>query len=131
MVAGIFVTHGTLGEAVSKTAELIMGKHTDLYCLSNMNLAPTDLYEKLLQLVDQDPYPQDGAIIMVCLKGGNTWHMACKVAHERPYVQVISGLNLAMAFSLITKRDKFPYQELVQVLKQDSCRNIDIFPKNF
>jgi len=130
VIAGIFLTHGMLGEAIFKTTEFIMGKQTDLYYLSNVDSTPQLLYQKLLQLVDQPPYPEDGAIIMVCLKGGNTWHVACKVAHERPHVRVISGLNLAMAFSLLTKRDKFPYYQLVQILKQDSCRNIDIFPKN-
>ncbi|GBD92832.1 PTS system mannose-specific EIIAB component [bacterium BMS3Abin05] len=127
MINGIVLTHSDLGKAFVNTAFRIVGPANRIDSLSSAGLSPKDLKVRLEKIVERDDN-DDKTIVFVGLKGGNPWHVACRVAKERPNISVISGLNLPMLLSFLTKRDELPLSGLLEILKIDALRGIDIFP---
>ncbi|MBC7186669.1 MAG: hypothetical protein H5U38_06505, partial [Calditrichaeota bacterium] len=52
-----------------------------------------------------------------------------KVAKRHPHVRVISGVNLPMLLSFLTKRDRLPFPELVETVCRDGARGISAYPE--
>ncbi len=127
MINGIVLTHGNLGGALVKTAERIIGHVENLSSLSSTRMSPKDLKKHLEKLIRIDDENNSEYFIFVGLKGGHPWHVACLIAREYPNVSVISGVNLPMLLSFLIKRESLPAQELLQQLKKDAYRGIDIF----
>ncbi len=127
MINGIVLTHGNLGGALVETAERIIGHVENLSSLSSSRMSPKDLKKNLEKLIRIDDETNRDYFIFVGLKGGHPWHVACTIAREYPNVAVISGVNLPMLLSFLVKRENFPAQDLLQQLRKDACRGIDIF----
>jgi len=127
-ILGICLTHGRLGEEMVRTAERIIGKQENLMGLSGDGYSPSELYRKLAEIVDSNDC--EGVLIMVCLKGGNCWNVACRVSYEREHVHVLSGLNLGMLLSFLTKRGRYAMRDLVRIIQLDGLKSISMFEKN-
>lgn len=125
MIWGIFLTHGRIGQELLATAEGILGKQPDVISLSNENLSLSALYDQVNKFIENIP-PQQDIIIFVTLKGGSCWNVACKIAKERKGVKVISGVNLPMALSFFTKRNKYPLEDLASIVKKDALRGVNL-----
>ncbi|HDL18956.1 MAG TPA: hypothetical protein ENH29_07865 [Bacteroidetes bacterium] len=123
MIKLIILTHGSLSEALYETATKIVGEQEGILRFSSLNLGPADMFKLLREAVLQNDHHE--TIIAVDLKGGNTWNIACKLAHENDNVRVVSGVNLGMIFSFSTKRKENNLDGLVDVLVQDGHRHID------
>ncbi len=130
MIGIIFLTHGTLGAALYQTATKIVGNQDEVVCLSSADLTPGDLYQKVIEAVTTPAAQQDGILIAVDLKGGNTWNIACKVANVHEHVQVVAGVNLGIVLSFFTKRQNHSLTELTDILVTDGNRHIDRFHRN-
>jgi len=126
MILGIFLTHGRIGQEILAIAESILGKQPDIVSLTNENLSFSALYDQVNKIIEEIS-PSEGIIIFVTLKGGSCWNVACKIAKERKGVKVISGVNLPMALSFFTKRDKYPLEDLAPIIERDALRGISLF----
>ncbi len=129
MILLIILAHDKLGEALSQTAEKILGEQKGVLYLSSGNLGPVVLYKEVKSFITRHSTSQCGIIIAVDLKGGNTWNIACKIAHESDNIEVISGINLGMLLSFFTKRQNFSVKEMADLLIEDGHRNIERFKK--
>jgi len=89
---------------------------------SNDNLAPPIIYQNIVEVIKKNN--ADKMIAMVDLRGGSCWTVAKMITREFPEMKVISGVNVPMLISFLTKRDKVPFGELPQVLDTDSHRGI-------
>ncbi|MBN2366216.1 MAG: hypothetical protein EH225_09525, partial [Calditrichaeota bacterium] len=61
---------------------------------------------------------------MVDIRGGNCWAVARLLSRSQPGYYVLSGVNLPMIFSFLTKRGETSIQELVRNMKKDAHRGI-------
>lgn len=129
MILLIILAHDKLAEAFSQTAEKILGEQKGALYLSSGNLGPAELYKEVKSLITKHSTPNGGIIFAVDLKGGNTWNIACKIAHESDNVEVISGVNLAMLLSFFTKRQNFSVKDMADLLIEDGHRNIEKYQK--
>jgi mannose/fructose/sorbose-specific phosphotransferase system IIA component len=127
MVTCVLVTHGPVADALSKAAESVMGDIAGVYALSVSPLSMETIVEKLEALANS-PDTQEGMLIMATLRGGSCWNAACKVARRHQHVRVLSGVNLPMLLSFLTKRDKLSFPELVDTVCRDGARGITAFP---
>ena len=127
MIEIIFLTHGSLGEALYQTATKIIGEQNGVICLSSADLSPGDLYKKVAEIVEKPSAKQHGILIAVDLKGGNTWNIACKIANVHEHIQVVAGMNLGMALSFFTKRQNYSLDQLTDCLIADGNRHIGRF----
>lgn len=122
MIIGIVICHSLLAFELVNAVQKILGHAEYVYAFSNDNLAPPIIYQNIIEVIKKNN--ADKIIAMVDLRGGSCWAVAKMVTREFPQMKVISGVNVPMLISLLTKRDKVPFEELPQVLDTDSHRGI-------
>ncbi len=125
MIGLILLTHGTLGRSLYYTASLIVGEQEHVHYLSSGDLSPVEIRQRVKSIVENPGLKKDGVLILVDLKGGNTWNVACSLAHEFPWVRVVSGANLGMLLSFFIKRKEHTLDQLMEILVEDGHRGID------
>jgi len=123
MIGGIILTHGNIGSALIQAAESIMGTVDNVYPLTTSNLSLSDINAKLKTVINAQNWDQ-GIIIMVSMMGGSCWNSGVLIARQIPDVEVISGVNLAMVISFLSKRDQYSLHELAKIIKEDATRGI-------
>ena len=130
MIDLIILTHGSLSEALLETASKILGKQTGVTALTSKNLTPIDLFNEVELSVVNSVQIGNDVLILVDLKGGNTWNIACRLAHSNEKIRVISGVNLGMLLSFFTKSQNYSLDSLINVLIDDGIHHIDKFPQD-
>jgi mannose/fructose-specific phosphotransferase system component IIA len=85
--------------------------------------------DKLEELIATEKL-DTGIIFMTSLKGGTCWNAAVAIARKFSCIEVVSGVNLNMFISFVTKRDKFDLLPLAEIIKADAIRGIDHFKIN-
>ena len=130
MINAVFVTHGPVGEALIEAVRGIIGIDKGLHALSVTNMSVEEIYQRLSALVNAPEEKKDGIIILASLKGGSCWNVSAAIAQENPKVKVISGANLPMALSFVTKRDDYPLDELAEEIRKDGEAGIMPFIKS-
>ncbi len=100
----LIVTHGDLGEALVRAAEMITGPQPDLLALSLWpEESPAALHEKLadaLQRLGDRP-----SLVLVDLLGGTPFNVVARHLPERN-LACVTGVNLPMLLDLLTVRDE-------------------------
>lgn len=127
MKHAILLTHGPIGEAMIEAAKGITGLDEGLHPLSVANMSVQEIAARLLSLINAPDEKQDGVIILASLKGGSCWNVAISVAKDQEKVRVVSGLNLSMVLSFITKRNNLSLDELSEQITQDGLRGIALW----
>ena len=117
---GLVVTHQDIGRELVKAAESIAGPQENLEVLSNRDAS----FDALCQQIQSVIPPDRNAIIMVDYFGGSA-HLAARAICKSTDRQVfVSGVNLPMLLSFVTKRNQLTFPELIEVIKADGIRGI-------
>lgn len=124
MIGGIIITHGPMAQAIIKAAETILGKTTYIYGFSTTDLSIPATLEKINKILAEDDWP-DETLILVTLKGGSCWNAAVTTKMYNQNLEVISGVNLSMVLSFLTKRDSHQLKELAALVLEDGIRGIE------
>jgi mannose/fructose-specific phosphotransferase system component IIA len=119
----LVITHGDIGQAVIDAASRITGEVQGIHTFGCDGLRLKDMRERIIDVADT---LGDGLFILVCVRGGSVWNAAVSVANEKDDVIVISGLNLAMFLSFITKREQLTFSELKDALLEDARRGVSV-----
>lgn len=122
MVTGIIICHRLLAFELVNAVQKILGHTEYVYAFSNDNLAPQMIYENIIDVIKKNN--ANKIIAMVDLRGGSCWTVAKMITREFPQMKVISGVNVPMLISFLTKRDKLSFDELPEVLNTDAHRGI-------
>lgn len=123
MVSCLVISHGKVARAFIDTCEQITGHTEALYTIDCNHLTAKALYQQISALIEKEKL-FEGLLILVGLRGGSCWNVAAKIAGDYPKIEVISGLNLSLVLSFATKRDKFSFEELKEVVYEDGRRGI-------
>ncbi len=126
MIHGIILTHGPIGDAMIEAVRGIMGLDEGLHSLIVNNMSVTEISARLSALIHAPEVKQDGVIVMASLKGGSCWNVAVAVAKDHAHVRVISGVNLSMVLSFVTKRDLLTLEKLADAVVKDGLRGITL-----
>ncbi len=128
MIGGIVLTHGHIGTSLINAAESILGEIDNIHALSTKGLSLQDINTKLRQIVSTENWA-DGTIIMASLMGGTCWNSGVGLARQLPHIEVISGINLTMLISFLSKRDQYSVSDLIQIIQKDAIRGIERLTK--
>ena len=130
MIGGIVLTHGQMASAIVEAAGTIIGKAEKIFTISTNEYSLRSLVTKLEKLISAGNFEQ-GIIIMASLKGGTCWNSAVAIARKFPTkVEVVSGVNLSMFISFVSKRDQFALKKLAKIIYEDGIRGIDLYKIN-
>ncbi|HQV32861.1 MAG TPA: hypothetical protein PKV71_13335 [Calditrichia bacterium] len=122
MVLGIMICHGDLAVGLSNAAGRILGPQEGLLAFSNSGLAPRVLYQRVMDaLREHEGLP---AVIMVDIRGGSCWTVARMINREYPEIPVLSGVNLPMVVSFLTKREREPFENLPELLISGASKGL-------
>jgi len=124
MKHAILITHGPIGVAIIDAVRGIIGADDGLHALSVTDMSLTEITQRLLAIINAPDVRQDGVIILASLKGGSCWNVAAAIAKDHDHVRVISGINLPMTLSFMTKRNNLSLEELTEVLVKDGIRGV-------
>lgn len=126
MKHGVVIAHGTLGAAYIDAAKTIMGSSEGLSAISVTDMSVQEIASRLGSFVNKTREDVDGIIIMACLRGGSSWNVSAAVVKDMPKVRLVSGVNLAMLLTFLTKRDSLSLDELVAKLKTEAVKGVTI-----
>jgi PTS system mannose-specific IIA component len=122
MVHVILLTHGTLGRSLMDSVMSVLGPQPDSIVLTNSGRSLEQIRDSLIPHLSDAP-----TIIFVDFCGGSPY-MACQTLHYAgKETVVISGVNLPMLLSFFTKREKLSFSELVEAVKSDGARGIQLY----
>ncbi len=132
----IIFTHGSLGKEILNVTKIILGdsicskRKCTIVSLSNKDLSLSTSIKKLRETIDS--YIADDKnskfIIATDFPGGSCFISSKKIENEfKGTVVTISGLNISMVISFVTKvSDKFDnLEQFVTLLKNDGKRAIN------
>ncbi len=122
MVTGLVICHGQLAFEIIDATQKIVGSAEGVYPFTNEDLDNKGLHEKLYQVIRE--HSSEHIIAMVDLRGGSCWTVAKMLTREFPQLKIVTGINIPMLISFLTKREKLAFEELPQVLKEDAHRGI-------
>ncbi len=122
MIHALIVTHGDLGAELLRVVESLLGPQEAVEVLSNKG---KDL-EGLCDLVDAHVPSGEEAILFVDFCGGSPFVACRRSSGDKRHCTVISGVNLPMLTSFFTKRSKMPLSQLLQTIRDDAVRGIQL-----
>jgi mannose/fructose-specific phosphotransferase system component IIA len=122
---GIVICHKSLAFELTTAAKTILGHHHDLFPFTNDKVTIEQLLKNLEKFLVSKGNPEQ-AVVMVDLRGGNCWTVARMLARAHPGFHVLSGVNLPMIFSFLTKKEQFSISDLLQMIESDARRGISI-----
>lgn len=124
MKHAILLTHGPIGEALIEAVRGIMGLDEGLHALAVTDMSIAEITSRLKALVSGPDERQDGVLILASLRGGSCWNVAVSIASDYKHVRVLSGVNLPMVLSFITKRESLSLDDLAAEVQHDAARSI-------
>lgn len=122
MIHGIIICHGDLAASLIATVERILGPNEGIAALSNSGLAPDGLYQQVTDVMQE--WQTTEVVMMVDMRGGSCWSVACMLKREHPHIKVVSGINLPMLISFLTKRQNHDYPQLIEILASDAGKGV-------
>jgi len=125
MVGIIVVAHGRLAQALAETAEMIVGHTEGFRACSFCQGSDVDNLRKILKTSIKDVNKGDGVILLTDMFGGTPSNISLSFLEDGK-VEVITGVNLPMVISALTKRGGKNIRELAQLLKEHGSNNINI-----
>ena len=99
-LSGVVVAHTELAEALLAAVSAIAGDETGLVAVSNRGSDRAALRRRLDEAVGGRP-----ALIFTDMAGGSCAHTAAALAHGRPELRVVTGVNLAMLVDFVFHRE--------------------------
>jgi len=122
MIHGIIVSHKNAGQGILNALCGMYGDIDRLVALSNEGLSTNELADTIRETARVAE--EEGVCVFVDVYGGSCWR-AVKLARLRN-AHVITGFNLPMLLSFVTKRTTVPLVELPAVLVNDGFRGIRV-----
>lgn len=122
MRLGVVICHGKLAFELLHTVERLMGRFESLLAFSNDGVAPQTLFEQVVEAIRSRKATE--LLILVDLRGGNCWRIGKMLEREFQKVHVVSGVNVPMVISFITKQEQLAFEELSRAVEQDGHRGI-------
>ncbi len=120
----LIVTHGSLGIALIEVARKVIGEVRDevIIPVSNENMSTSELAERIKMITETDT--DSFYIIATDFPGGSCFIASRKVASSSKRITSVSGVNISMVLSFLTKRELYQGIQLTEIIKTDGNRAI-------
>ncbi len=125
MVGIIVVAHGDLARAFEETAQMIVGPTEAFKACSFAQGTDVDDLRRLLRTSIKEVNRGEGVIILTDMFGGTPSNISLSFL-ENGKIEVITGVNLPMVITALTKRKGKDIGELARMLKEGGSKNIHI-----
>ena len=125
MISIVLVSHGELGGALIRAAEMIAGPAERIFSVPLLpGESPEGLGEKLNVALQE--IAGEETLVLIDLFGGTPYNVAARQVLE-DNVECVTGVNLPMLLELITSRDDAVLPEMAEEIAQagrESVKNL-------
>ena len=120
----LIISHGDLGKELLNTAKKIIGDFPSEFisAISNKDLSLSDIIDIITNITVKDP--DSFYIFATDFPGGSCFIASKKVSSSNDRIITVSGLNISMILSFLTKRNNYSGKELAEIIKIDGNRAI-------
>lgn len=125
MVGIVVVAHGELARGFEEAARMIVGPADALKACSFAQGTDVDELRKMLKAAIKEVNQGEGVIILTDMFGGTPSNISLTFL-ESGSIEVVTGVNLPMLITALTKRQGRTIGELAGMLKESGSRNIHI-----
>jgi mannose/fructose-specific phosphotransferase system component IIA len=107
-----------------RVARNILGPFGDdaVVCISNEDRSASDLAGSISDVISEDP--SSFFILGTDFPGGSCFIASKKVASKSMHITTVSGFNISMLLSFLTKRDLLSGMQLAETMRTDGNRAI-------
>ena len=125
MLGLVIVTHGSLGQELLKTAELIVGGLEGCLAVAiEGTRSPEALRESVgaaIKALDKGA----GVLVLTDMFGGTSTNISLSFLEEGR-VEVLTGVNLPMVLKAVQLRDRTPLAEAAQAVGDSGRKSINV-----
>ena len=123
MIGIVLVTHGSLGEALVHSMNLILGEQAQVEALSLMVEDDITVANKRLREAVEKAEEGDGVLILTDMLGGTPSNLSLALLGQ-PEIDVISGVNLPMLLKATQTRQQHDLRESASRVKEHARSSI-------
>ncbi|MCK4980088.1 MAG: hypothetical protein KAS62_06810 [Candidatus Delongbacteria bacterium] len=120
----LLISHGELGKELLSVAHQIIGNFNAelISAISNNDRSLPEMIKIIEEITNND---QDNFYILATdFPGGSCFIASRKVSSSSDRIITVSGLNISMVLSFLTKKDSYSGKELTEIIKTDGNRAI-------
>jgi mannose/fructose-specific phosphotransferase system component IIA len=120
----LIITHGDLGSSLIEVARSIIGSDNgdSISFISNKGLSTVELADKISEEIAA--HAGYFYILATDFPGGSCFIASKKIASKSKEITTVSGLNISMVLSFMTKRTLYNGMQLAEVIRTDGNRAI-------
>ncbi|MCK5759899.1 MAG: hypothetical protein KAH33_01310 [Candidatus Delongbacteria bacterium] len=120
----LLISHGELGKELLSIAHQIVGKFNDelISAISNKDRSLPEMIKIIEEKTSKDL--ENFYILATDFPGGSCFIASRKVSSSSDRIITVSGLNISMVLSFLTKKDSYSGRELTEIIKTDGNRAI-------
>ena len=123
MIGIVLVTHGSLGEALVHSMNIILGEQAQVEALSLMVEDDITVANKGLRKAVKKADEGDGVLILTDMLGGTPSNLSLALLGQ-PEIEVISGVNLPMLLKATQSRQQYDLRESASRVKEHARSSI-------
>ena len=113
MIGILLATHGSFGEGIMESAEMVMGHSEKLKTIKLLQDDDvTEFRERLVSCLDELD-DGDGVLVMLDILGGSPYNVAA-ASIPGHHVECLTGLNLPMLLEAVDSRERCSLKELAE-----------------
>jgi PTS system mannose-specific IIA component len=125
MISVLIVTHGGLGQELLACAETIVGKQALVRVLGLDMTEGPDSFEKRVRAALEEMNSPAGVIVLADMMGGTPCNTVLRQCRDpRWNFELVTGINLPMMVSVLSKRSQMPLEKLAQKIVDDGPRTL-------
>ena len=123
MVGLLIATHGSFGQELLKSAEMVLGSQKNAAAVGITPGEDKESFRKKFISVLQSFSETEGILILVDIFGGSPYQ-ASYVLKESTSLEILSGVNLPMLLEFFLQRDGKGLTELAALVSQAGIQGI-------
>ena len=122
MINILIVSHGSFGNELLKSSEMIIGKIQNVECISfNVGDKYIDLCKKVEESINR--VGNNDLIVFTDMYGGSTFNAVDKLMKNNNFYH-ISGVNLPLFMDIAINKDSYSMDEMIEKIIKNGKKSI-------
>jgi PTS system mannose-specific IIA component len=122
MISILIVSHGSFGNELLKSSEMIIGKIQNVECISfNVGDKYIDLCKKVEESINR--VGNNDLIVFTDMYGGSTFNAVDKLMKNNNFYH-ISGVNLPLFMDIAINKDSYSMDEMIEKIIKNGKKSI-------
>lgn len=119
----VLASHGNMSAGVKDSVEMIIGKADNLYSLATLRDEKFSISEQMVKLMQSFDI-SDRVFVLTDIIGGSVNNEMISLLSDYPNLEIISGMNLALAMTIVMIDEQVSDEELDNIIQHAQAQII-------